>query len=168
MWVVAGALDFRRLNQVDLNRGMDRPGRRAGRRELTGGALLSFMVLALTACTLPSADDQKAPEVAPRLEEPVALEVGETETFTFKADGVWYPAPYMIHRGQRMNVAFSNGKAPVPAGAVRYRIGQMEQILVPDPTDFLVTRPGPMSFYFDPSRGNGYHGEIEVTITRES
>lgn len=130
--------------------------------------MLTVLLLGTVACTLPSANNQKPPEVAPRVEQPVALEVGASETFNFKADGVWYPAPYMIYRGHRMKVAFSEGKMPCPSGAVRYRIGQMEQILVADPTDFMVTRPGPMSFFFDPSRGAGYNGEIEVTITRES
>jgi hypothetical protein len=125
------------------------------------------MVL-LVGCTLSSASDQHAPEMAPRLQEPVALEVGSSETFSFNADGVWYPAPYMIYRGQRMRVEFSGEKAPWPAGAVRYRIGQMEQILVDGPTNFMITRPGAMSFYFDPARGKGFAGEIQVTITRLS
>jgi len=152
---------------VDLNRGMNRSAGNAPRKGLWGASVLSVLLLGVVGCTMPSANNQKPPEVAPRLEQPVALEVGASETFTFQADGVWYPAPYVIHRGHRMKVAFTAGKMPCPSGAVRYRIGQMEQILVAEPTDFMVTRPGPMSFYFDPARGAGYNGEIEVTITRE-
>lgn len=122
-------------------------------------------------CAVPMPKPKEKPEtpvVAPRLEEPRPLEIGDSKTFTFAADGVWYPAPFVIYRGQRMRVTFANDRVPCPTGAVRYRIGQLEQILVPDPTEFLVTRPGPMLFYFDPAKGSGYIGEINVTVTRIS
>lgn len=160
--------NLRRLIVVNL-RNEERRGSRLGAvRRMASAAALCAMMLGFLGCTMASPENQKAPEVAPRLQAPVALEVGASETFTFNADGVWYPAPYMIHRGQRMRVEYAGEKLPCPAGAVRYRIGQMEQILVADPTNFLITRPGAMSFYFDPARGAGFAGQIEVTITRLS
>ncbi len=153
---------------MDLRIEKRKSGLLEGLCRMAGAVSLCTLMVLFVGCTLASADDQKAPSVAPRLQEPVALEVGASETFSFKADGVWYPAPYMIYRGQRMRVAFSGEKLPCPSGAVRYRIGQMEQILVAAPTNFLITRPGAMSFYFDPNRGAGFAGEIEVTITRLS
>lgn len=131
--------------------------------------VLALAFVGLLGCAFPNPQKKpEAPVVAPRLAEPRPLEIGASESFTFTADGIWYPAPFVIYRGQRMKVAFTDNLVPCPTGAVRYRIGQLEQILVPDPTEFMVTRPGPMLFYFDPAKGSGYRGEIHVTVTRIS
>lgn len=142
------------------------------RKARTGFGIAALLALAVGAlafpgCALPEAESQKPPQIAPRLEAARPLEVGDSHTFTFAADGIWYPAPFLVNKGQRMRVSYGENSAYCPDGAVRYRIGPLEQILISGSTAFTVTRPGAMLFYFDPNRGGqGFRGQIEVTVTR--
>lgn len=142
------------------------------RKVRTGFGIVSLVALAIgvvafSGCALPESDSQTPPQIAPRLEAARPLEVGDSHTFSFAADGIWYPAPFLVNKGQRMRVSYGEKSAYCPDGAVRYRIGPLEQILISGSTAFTVTRPGAMLFYFDPNRGGeGFRGQIEVTVTR--
>jgi hypothetical protein len=159
----------RRLEPVKLDSTMTKRGIMQLPYRSWGIASLAVVLLVPLGCAFPNPQKEpNKPVVAPRIEEPRPLEIGDSKSFTFAADGIWYPAPFVIYRGQRMHVTFMDNLMPCPTGAVRYRIGQLEQILVAEPTEFMVTRPGPMLFYFDPARGSGFRGEINVTVTRVS
>jgi hypothetical protein len=149
---------------------MKRADRRGKRGAVQRRRVLKLLGLAMLAgtmgCGLGRKPKEEPPKVAPREEVPHTLGVDEPESFTFLADGVWYPAPFMILRDQRVRVELSERSAFIPDGVVRYRIGRMEQVLVSPPRDFVVTQPGAMLFYFDPARGGGYGGEVEIIVTR--
>jgi hypothetical protein len=138
-----------------------------GRRRLAAGLLgLAMLLGGALGCGLADRKKEEPAKVMPREEPALALEVGETATFEFKADGVWYPAPIMILRDQRVRVELGDQSAFIPDSIVRYRIGTLEQVVISPPRDFIVTRPGAMYFFYDPVRGRGFEGEIEVVVTR--